>query len=535
MTSVPNLRLRSNGNKRVFIALLLIFGLTSSSVHAQLELGMQLYELAEYSDALRKFKESDGPTARLYEARTYYQLGEYEAALSGLKALSIEPSTPLGAEIRYSKGVVHLAMGNTAAALSELFTIRTIHAEANRLFTEVITYMSPRERDEVAAMVTQDMLKREILNYQRTANRFPPAPRGTIIPIGVLLPVSDRNSPTYSVVQGLYQGILLAVDEFNERSPNLKLSLHFANNANGLTDAFHELRTKHNVRAIIGPLRSEEVEQLASLAESMKIPLLVPLANSYTLRSSGSYVFRFNPTIEDTGVEMANAAFNVLKLRRVAVLTTPNAETNIYATAFIRTFESLGGKIVLHLADARFTDLRYTSRRLDTLIVKRPNQPDSLIADAVYIPASGDDANSVVDNILSSIDSKRLPLTILGNEELGYLDHSAARLERIPTYHTSSVDVSPKGDRLEQFRNRYIGRTSIDPNDFAYVGYDLATYMLETLSLVQHSDYLADQLPRMPLFRGLSTQVQFNGRGVNRRVPVYKITPDGPAELISGQ
>jgi hypothetical protein len=50
-----------------------------------LELGIRLYDIADYSEALKRFKASDGPTARLYEARSYYQLGDSENALQSLR------------------------------------------------------------------------------------------------------------------------------------------------------------------------------------------------------------------------------------------------------------------------------------------------------------------------------------------------------------------------------------------------------------------------------------------------------------------
>ena len=85
MTSVPSPRLRSNGSKRGTLALLLLLLLSVTDLRAQLELGIRLYDIADYSEALKRFKASDGPTARLYEARSYYQLGDSENALQSLR------------------------------------------------------------------------------------------------------------------------------------------------------------------------------------------------------------------------------------------------------------------------------------------------------------------------------------------------------------------------------------------------------------------------------------------------------------------
>lgn len=512
MTSVPSLRRPSNGNKRGVFALLILLLFSFGDLHAQLELGIRLYDVADYTEALKLFKASDGPTARLYEARTYYKLGEYAHALEAIDGVDVHPNTPLGAEVIYTRAIIRYASGLTEAALSDLTQIQYNHADAAELLRSIRAYSGATSRPD---------------------GPFIKAPRGTVLTVGVLLPSEPRSSRAFPVVQGLYQGILLAVDEFNERSPDLKLTLKFAPTGTDAARGFEELRTRHHASIVIGPLRSEEVPPVAALAAQHRVPLFIPLANSYALHHDNSHVFRFNPTMDDAGTRMAHAAFDQLQLRRIAVFTHPDAEATDDASAFIRTFTSLGGRIVMKVADARFTDLRHTSRRLDTLVVRRPSKPDSLLVDAVYLPVTGAEANTVADNLLSALDAKRWPVTVLGNEELGFLDHSAARLERLPTYHTSMMDVSPKAERIEQFRNRYIARTTIDPNDFAYLGYDLATFVFETLDRVQHPALLSRWIPKADLFKGLTSQYQFHGDGVNRWVPVYQLTAEGPVELTS--
>lgn len=506
MTSVQNPRQRSSGSKRGTLALLVLLLFAVHDLRAQLDLGIRLYDIADYSEALKRFKASDGPTARLYEARTYYQLGEYDNALTALDGV------PNVAEVTYTRAIILYASGKVDAALAELNAIRATHEDAAELYNSVRAYNEALTRPD---------------------GPFSSAPRGTILTVGVLMPAEPRTSRAFVVAQGLVQGILVAVEDFNERSPDLKLRMVFAPTGSSAAQGFEELRTKHGASMVIGPLRSEDVPPVAALAAEHRVPLFIPLANAYSLSYDNPYVFRFNPTVDDAGIRMADAAFTELGLRRIAVFTHPDADATDDASSFIRRFESLGGRIVMNLSDARFTDLRHTQRRLDTLTIRRPSLPDSVLVDAVYLPVTGNEANTVVDNLLTAIDSKRLRVTVLGNEELGYLDHSAVRLERLPTYHTSMLDVTPKAERIEQFRSRYIARTTIDPNDFAYVGYDLATFVFETLDRVQHPGLLPLWIPRADVFKGLTSQYHFNGDETNRWLPVYRLTSDGPVELIS--
>jgi ABC-type branched-subunit amino acid transport system substrate-binding protein len=244
-------------------------------------------------------------------------------------------------------------------------------------------------------------------------------------------------------------------------------------------------------------------------------------------------VFRFNPTINDGGISMARQAFEDLNLRRVMIMVQPDTDGYDEALSFSQTFTSLGGEIVHFIDTTAYLNFNVVSETLDTLVITREDQPDSLIAEAIYVPFTGPGANAIIDHVMTALEAKRIPVTVLGSEELGFLDHSADRLARFPIYHTSILDVTPKGDRLQVFLTSYTSRTFQNPNDFSYVGYDVATFLFETLSYVQHPDYVAGFAPKMPVFRGLSSQYHLNGSTSNHRVPVYHLTADGPKELIS--
>lgn len=533
MISVQNLRPRSNGNKRLNLSVFLVLFLIGPPAFAQFDYGVRLFEDGNYIEAATFFRNLNQPEAKLYEARALFHLGDIRTADAVLSSITQDVSFAFSLELQYTRAVVDVALGNTASALQRLYGIRNDLPEANSLYQDVLMYVSPKQRDALKSSIPIQDIVDAIDNAAPPGGFFPVAPRGTIVSIGVMLPVSDRASPTFGVVQGLYQGILIAVDEFNERSPNLKVQLHFANTDSSAILAFHELRTKHQVSAIIGPLRSDEAISIHTLAQQHQLPVFLPLANSFHMSDENPFVFRFNPTIADGGISMARQAFNDLNLRRVMVMVQPDTDGYDEAIAFRDTFTSLGGKIIHFIDTTGYLNFNVVSETIDTLVISRENLPDSLIADAIYIPFTGPGANAIIDHVMTALEAKRIPITVLGSEELGFLDHSAERLSRFPIYHTSILDVTPKGERLEVFRTSYSSRTFQNPNDFSYLGYDLATFLFETLSYVQHPDYISGFAPKMPLFRGLSSQYHLNGSTSNNRVPVYHLTADGPKELIS--
>lgn len=490
MTSAPNHLPPSNGNRR-FRALLLFAWLltTVGGVSAQVDSARQLYAEGRLTEALRVLR-----------------------------------AMPQTADVRYSTGVVLYAAGQTEDAIRMLDLARDQHPEARLFLMEVLAYLSPEERQAVRHAIPADLM------VENPSGHYALAPKGTIVDIGVLMRIPDRSSPEHAVVQSLYNGVLIAVDEFNEQSTNLKIRLHVQDAGAEPGKALRRMVMEDRVTAVIGPLRSDEALALAQTSRDLRIPILLPLANAESLPENHPFLFRFNPTPEDAGRSMARTAFQRLGLRRVGVFIQPDTDGHREAMAFRDAFTAMGGQVTYHESDG-FLQFATVSAHLDTLMVRNTPSGDSLAHDALYIPFSDDGANAILDHMLTGLEARQWRIAVLGNEVLGLMDHSADRLSRLPIYHTSITDVMPKYARLDQFRARYVSRTQLNPNDFAYIGHDVAAYLLHTLSQVQHPAYLASALPRMNTFHGLAGQIRFDGQVVNRWVPVFQLTPDAPVDV----
>lgn len=490
MTSVPNLQQPSSGSR--IASTLLVWLLTVPVLFAQLD-----------------------------EAARMFEVGRHDQALQILRSM------PQTADVRFSTGVVLYASGQTAEAIRTLAAIRDQHSEANLLLKEILAYLSPRQRERLAEAIPDD------IPIQNTMGFYAPAPKGTIIDVGVMLSIPDRGSPEFQLVQSVYNGILVAVDEFNELSTNLKIRLHFEDARDHPVAAYRHLVQQRGVQAVIGPLRSEEALPVGREAQILRVPVLLPLANAEILKPDHPYLFRFNPTSRDAGVAMARTAYFTLGLRSVGVFTRPDTDGQIEAEAFRDEFRRLGGRVTYHVSNG-FLNFQTVSRHLDTLMVRNPIIGDSLAHDAIYVPFTDDGASAILDHFMTGLESRQWRIAVLGNEELGYIDHSTDRMNRLPIIHSSMQDVTPKAERITLFLNRYAARTAMRPTDFAYVGYDVACYLLQTLQWVQNPDYLADTLPKMTLYRGLTSQYLFEGRTVNRRVPIFRLTEDGPIDITWG-
>jgi branched-chain amino acid transport system substrate-binding protein len=90
----------------------------------------------------------------------------------------------------------------------------------------------------------------------------------------------------------------------------------------------------------------EEARPVVSVFNNAKIPLVVLWDSNSFLKDAGPFVFSNGFSTEKGGKQMADFAFNSLKLRNVAVVSHVDAWSDIISKAFKSQFEKDGGKIV---------------------------------------------------------------------------------------------------------------------------------------------------------------------------------------------
>ncbi len=491
-------------------------------VSAQWNRALEAYAAGGYREALGLFRQVQGPEARLFEAKSLVALDQPDEALRVLRNMpAADPA--LRAEWTYTRALAEYATTNTAEALRLLHEVKDRIPEARELYAEIVAWLSPREREEALRAIDIPAVRNDLLASEPAAGSYPPAPHGTVIAMGVAFPIVNRDLPEYAVVQALFNGVALAAADFNNRNPNIHLSVHAVDirtdGANRLEQAIRD----RDLKLVVGPLRSDDAEALIPVVVRNGVPLLVPLANHPRLPRTTPEVLLFNPDIEDAGIAMARFVLDSLRLQRVMVLAQAESDGHLEATAFTETLRASGLTVDLRVGDFGMNDGTMQLAVGDAL-----TGPDSLRMQAIYAPFTGQQARAQLDRLVTFVEARRTEVVLLGNDELGYLDHPADRLARNPVYHTSLTDLAPKTELLEAFRSSYLDLTGIEPTDFAYIGYDVADFALRRLQQVQHPDLLRTMLTAPGSHSGLQLPIRFGTSRQNRRIPVYELQPDGP-------
>ena len=101
------------------------------------------------------------------------------------------------------------------------------------------------------------------------------------------------------------------------------------------------------VRAVIGPLTTENTVVAGAVANSLETPIIAPTATGEGLGSIGPFVFQVNTTPAAQGRILANVAFDSLNATTAAVLSSLDPDDQAMADAFAEAFTAKGGEVAI--------------------------------------------------------------------------------------------------------------------------------------------------------------------------------------------
>ena len=340
-----------------------------------------------------------------------------------------------------------------------------------------------------------------------------------VLQIGVLLPTTADD---ISLTQALFNGFRLAVDQHNESDDGKNLvRMVFAPSTGTMEETFQDF-SDAGVTLVFGPLYSREAVEAARLAEEHGIVMLTPLATDEDVSDGLRFVFQANPTPSMRGRLMAKFAVESLTMDELAVVAEyNNSLSERMAEGFQDEVERLGKNLrvvkMLNGSNGWF-------RLADEL------KEDSLAGiDAIYLPITGGKAPSLIKAAMDNVDRLGLTVKLLGNKEWDGLSNRTQASKYLATY-TNDYYVDSENPLVEAFRSTYETLASEEPNQLAFVGYDLGRFLTRVLVTDDGRD-LMERIRFAPPFQGLAVKVNFGGGNVNQAM-FYERYRNGRTELL---
>lgn len=546
------------------------------------EEGLDLYQQGNYEEAVDIFERLNSDKARLFSGKAYFGLGKYMTAKSYLRSLTDVNTPDIYNEAQYTLALADFQLGQYGDALNRLYQMKQqdrktqVVTDGIRLYEDILSFLTINQRRSAFQQSNHPQIKYDLvssafgkvsypvaktlysqlvaskidttnpamqelaesisdsMNYavKATYKDRKDAPGGITYNIGAALPLYDSDAPEFQVSQGLYFGYILAAEEFNQQHTNKKAFIRHQNTGAKMDSAEYamtELAWNTNADAVLGPLFSEPARRMAQLAEQYQIPMLAPLANSDTLNIDNPYVYQANPTFTSHGRKMAEYAVNNLNMDTLAVLAEKQSLGETSAYAFRDRAEKLGAKVV-HFFVEDLASQGYDLSDYTKFFTSDQAKIDSLgnyhNLDGIYAPFTGEAAPTLAELLLVDLEGMDSNLTVLGSQEWGNFEVPDIELDDQEIYFSESYYVNKKSQRVEQFKEYFKRRFDREPNRFTMIGFDAASYLLQTLDTIGNSALLKNALKDQPLYEGLSNNIHFNGTHINQEVKIFTIEAD---------
>lgn len=426
-----------------------------------------LYELGEnieVSRSLRSFLVSYPwstyvPDAQYLLGLTYLRIRRFDDAMDSF--IAAWTALPPPDTSRLHRSIVSAVTHLTTSPLSAHDIRKTLEKSTDKRVKQFL-WLRLAEKEVGSGNVTSAGIAVDSLDllYQghpytgRVAEVRRQVSQRSSVKVGALLPLMGSSEPSGAKEIGndVYKGIQIAFEEHKaDPARRVRVELETMDTDRDPATASRlarEMTANVDIIGIIGPVFSSTTSAVADLANSHRIPLVTPTANSNGLAATGEYVFQANPDFESRGRAMARFAVITQGFQRLAVLAPSDAPGRLLAEAFMSEALSLGGRIVATEwyqkgttdLSQQLTNIRHASMRevVEPMISfgGRLNQGDlvrliqagasrktldSLIERSSVVPASfllGPNARRIIDslqiNVLASeprVDSLQHPAT----------------------------------------------------------------------------------------------------------------------------
>ena len=350
--------------------------------------------------------------------------------------------------------------------------------------------------------------------------------------LGVMLPLQndENNYPTSAAANEILQGVKFAVAEFNkDRDDKIGIIVRDTkNNEDEINEIRNELGSNSSIKAILGPIFSNEVRVTIKTFNDTNLPIISPTATDNDLTAVSENFFQANPPLAVRGKIMAQYVFFVENKINMAVLYSVDGYSPLIAASFIEEFEKLGGTIkVKETYKSNSFSLSEPISRIvavDTLL----EAPDTL--QGIYIPlADKVDATA----ILSQMGQDSLYLPIFGNQDWfsarGF--ESAPGLSNMLTF-SSDYFIDFNDNDYQEFSERFSKVYGKDPGRNVLYGYDITNYLLTVMrDIVPNRLAIKNKIISGMVSNGYHNNISFDENRVNRFLNIVRYR-DGVFELI---
>lgn len=295
--------------------------------------------------------------------------------------------------------------------------------------------------------------------------------------IGVLLPLTDSEGKRNIAAEEMLEGIKYAFHELNQQRES-KIGLIVKNsqrNEDKIKQVIKEFNDDERVKAVIGPIYSDESEVVVSFITKTDLIFISPTATDEDLTENNEQFYQANPPFTVRGKVFAQYIFLKEGKRNFAVLNSLEGYSPILAKSFSDEFQRLGGNILVkETYRSKSVDL---SKQIANII------PHIDQLDGIYIPLS-DKLDAEI--ILSEMLKQNVYIPLYGNQDwlnAKGLETSSSLSNTLKI--TSDYFINFSDESFTEFSNSFLNTTGKEITRNVLYGYDTAKFLTTALRTIQ--------------------------------------------------
>lgn len=308
--------------------------------------------------------------------------------------------------------------------------------------------------------------------------------------IGLYLPISasvaDSLKPSARSLSFLafYQGALLAADQKTKSGLKAKLYVYDTEKMASTIEGLVKKPEFLSLDLLIGPVYPENQRVVSELSAKNRIPMVSPLSPEDKYTRTNPYYFQINPVRKLRFEATAEYIFKEFRKERILFLETGNgsSETKLIREQLLKKNSSQGG------SKARIESYNIWSQGIEglesQLQADRPN---------IFVMAELNEVNVSIAMNRMALLSKKFPVIMIGIQEFTRMQSiELENLHNINLRYLSNSFIDYSNPAVTTFVENFRTEFGTEPSLFAFQGYDVLTYFLNSL---QKSGNLSRGLP----------------------------------------
>ena len=360
--------------------------------------------------------------------------------------------------------------------------------------------------------------------------------------IAVLVPLTGKFS---SYGKKVLNGVKLQLKEAG-LSQNIKI---YDNESNPVVTIakMKEIVNDKSIKAVIGPVSSDNVIAAAAIASLYNVPMITPTATDHGISDIGNNIYQLNLTIEKLAQKIGNYAVDSLEYKTYLIVAPKNSYGQTQAEEFEKAVSARGGRVIKTQFytpgqqdyKSEMTSIRRVlltekieqenfqngrTGRVDQSRVDRDRmKKENLHVDGIFIPATN--SNELI-MLIPQILYYRIYGNLLGSSSWYSNNIITNAKEYINNSYFSLYFY--KIDRFEKrlaFENNYEKMYGRRPTKVEYLSYDASEIIINSINKGNKTpSAVNNDLQKLNNFQGVSGYINFyNNSGANSEAEIIKI------------